>query len=202
MDRRWLFILFTLACTGLQGQIFEPVTWSFSNRMISPTEAELIFRAEIEDKWHLYSQDIPMTPPATTFTFEDVKGYELVGKVTEPAAIEEYDPNFKMVLKYFAREATFTQKIRLLGQDTVTVKGYINFMSCDDEKCLPPADEEFNFTFHQQPVTGKTTADSVQTVPPSRLAPLPVSGIICRGTQCSGWMKSMAVPRYSGIMSD
>ncbi|MBP6976830.1 MAG: thioredoxin family protein [Lentimicrobiaceae bacterium] len=36
-------------------------------------------------------------------------------------------------------------------------------MSCDDEKCLPPADEEFNFTFHQQPVTGKTTADSVQT---------------------------------------
>ncbi|MDD5506738.1 MAG: cytochrome c biogenesis protein CcdA [Bacteroidales bacterium] len=158
--RYGLFIVLLFAVSGLKGQIYEPVIWTFNSRLISPTEAELLFKAEIENKWHLYSQDIPMIPPATTFTFEDIKGYELVGKVTEPDAIEEYDPNFEMVLKYFAREVTFIQKIRLLSSDPVTVKGYVNFMSCDEEKCLPPADEEFEFTFHQQAGAGQTSRES------------------------------------------
>jgi thiol:disulfide interchange protein DsbD len=158
--RYGLFIILLLALSGLKGQIYEPVTWSFSSRIISPTEAELLFKAEIENKWHLYSQDIPMSPPATTFTFEDVKGYELVGNVTEPVALEEYDPNFEMVLKYFAREVTFSQKIRLLTPDPVTVKGYVNFMSCDEEKCLPPADEEYEFTFNQQAGLSATSGEA------------------------------------------
>ncbi len=175
-------MLIMISHAGLIAQIYEPVTWSFSSRMISPAEAELLFKAEIEDKWHLYSQDIPMIPPATTFTFEDVTGYELVGKVTEPAAIEEYDPNFEMVLKYFAKEVVFSQKIRLLSQDPVTVKGYVNFMSCDDEKCLPPADEEFLFTFNQKPGTGKATIDSAKSgekmtgVPVAPMTTLELSG--------------------------
>ena len=155
-----LFIGLLFAVSGLNGQIYEPVTWTFSSRLISTTEAELLFKAEIENKWHLYSQDIPMTPPATTFTFDDAKGYELVGKVTEPDAIEEYDPNFEMVLKYFAREVTFVQKIRLVSSDPVTVKGYVNFMSCDEEKCLPPADEEFEFTFNRQAGVGQASVES------------------------------------------
>jgi hypothetical protein len=31
----------------------------------------------------------------------------------------------------------------------VEVKGYVEFMCCDDEKCLPPA--EVNFTFKLEP---------------------------------------------------
>ncbi|HOW25631.1 MAG TPA: cytochrome c biogenesis protein CcdA [Bacteroidales bacterium] len=167
-----LFIILFSASAGVKGQIYEPVIWSFSSRALSPTEAELLFSAEIENKWHLYSQDIPMTPPATTFTFEDVKGYELVGKVEEPTALEEYDPNFEMVLKYFAREVTFRQKIRLLSTEPVTVRGYVNFMSCDEEKCLPPADEEFEFTFNQQAGTSMTNGDSLKGGQPANGVPL------------------------------
>lgn len=163
MGKSCLFIIFLFTFSGLKGQIYEPVTWSFSSRVISATEAELIFKAKIENKWHLYSQDIPETPPATTFIFEDAKGYELAGNVTESPAIEEYDSLFKMVLKYFNREATFRQKIRLLTSDPVVVKGFINFMSCDDERCVPPADEEFEFILHPQTELVKMAPDSART---------------------------------------
>lgn len=134
---------------GQEG-ILEPVKWKFSSKEISKTEIELVFKAEIEDKWHLYSQDIPMSPPATVFSFEKNSVYELVGKVEEISkVIEEYDPNFEMELKYYGHEAIFVQKVKLLTDGPVTVKGYLEYMCCDDKRCLPPTEEEFEFSFNQ-----------------------------------------------------
>ena len=97
------------------------------------------------------------------FVFEDIEGYELIGNVEESIAIEEYDDNFEMVLKYFAEEAIFTQRVRLLTDKPVTVKGYVNFMCCDDTKCLPPDDEEFSFTFHgDQDASTQLSSESVE----------------------------------------
>ncbi|MCD4773277.1 MAG: thioredoxin family protein [Bacteroidales bacterium] len=140
-----LIILFSVS--GFS-QILEPVKWGFSKTKISENEYELVFAAEIENKWHLYSQDIPMSPPATVFTFEETEGFELIGKVTETESIEEYDPNFEMTLKYFAHEAVFKQKVKLLTYSPVTIKGYLEFMCCDDTKCLPPTDVDFEFKFN------------------------------------------------------
>lgn len=138
-----------LITSAAWSQIYEPVTWNFSSEKTGDKEAVLIFKAEIETHWHLYSQDIPLSPPATTFYFEgDTSLYELVGPVTESVAIEEFDANFDMVLKYFADEAVFKQKIKLLSNDPITIKGLINFMSCDDKQCLPPDDAEFDFAFN------------------------------------------------------
>jgi hypothetical protein len=101
-----------------QGGIYTPVKWEFSSERISDTEAELSFVATIEDKWHLYSQDIPMSPPATVFVFDTAQGYALDGKVEEfPKAIEEYDGNFEMTLKFFAHEAKGENLFRWPGHD-------------------------------------------------------------------------------------
>ncbi|MFO8130337.1 MAG: cytochrome c biogenesis protein CcdA [Bacteroidales bacterium] len=135
-------------------QVLEPVTWSFDSKMKSDTEAELIFQASIDEHWHLYSQDIPMSPPATTFTFEERGKYERIGEVEESESIREYDPNFDMELKYFSGEATFTQRIRLLTDEPVVVRGSLEFMCCDDKQCLPPAEVEYTFFFN-----GATEAD-------------------------------------------
>ena len=141
-----LFLAAFLMVTGLKSQILEPVKWSFSQNKISDDEFELVFTASIDPKWHLYSQDIPMAPPATTFTFEKSDDYQLIGKVTEESdVIEEYDPNFDMELKYFAAEAVFKQKVKVLVKKPVTVKGFLNFMCCDDTRCLPPTDVDFSF---------------------------------------------------------
>ena len=120
-----ILLLFIITANA---QILEPVKWSFSSERISDTEFDLIFRAEIDNNWHLYSQDIPMSPPATNFNFDQGAGYELVGKtIEESEVIEEYDSNFEMVLKFFAFEAVFKQRVKLLSDTPVKVKGYLEF---------------------------------------------------------------------------
>lgn len=136
-----------LLFSGINAQIFEPVKWDFSKEKISDNEYELVFTASIDHKWHLYSQDIPMSPPATTFKFNESDDYELVGKVNELSpVIEEYDPNFEMELKYFANEAIFKQKVKILNSKA-KITGSLEFMCCDDMRCLPPSDVDFNFEF-------------------------------------------------------
>lgn len=127
-------------------QIFNPVKWSFSTEKGSDGEVALVFTAKIEKGWHLYSQDIPEGGPiATTFNFNANQNYELVGKVTEPKAIEEEDPNFMMTLKYFEHEVKFRQKIKAKTDKKFTVEGELEFMVCDDQRCLPPDYIEFKF---------------------------------------------------------
>jgi len=145
-----LFIFSLLIVSKLFAQVYTPVLWQMSSNQISEDEVELIFKANIEDPWHLYSQDIPMAPPATTFNFDSIVGYERIGEVSETESISEYDANFDMVLKYFSQEATFVQRIKLLSTDPIEIKGFINFMSCDDTQCLPPSDEEFSFKFNEE----------------------------------------------------
>lgn len=130
-------------------QIFNPVKWTTEVKRISETEAELIATAKIENKWHLYSTkategDDP-GPIPTTFTFEKTNDYELVGNIIEGKPIKEHDPNFDMIVTYFAKSATFKQKIKINNKGIFRVVGNVNFMVCDDQKCLPPTDEELIF---------------------------------------------------------
>jgi thiol:disulfide interchange protein DsbD len=53
-----------------------------------------------------------------------------------------------MELKYFSDEAEFRQIIKLLTDEPLIVKGFLNYMSCDDKRCLPPEDVEFEFPFN------------------------------------------------------
>ena len=127
-------------------QILEPVTWSFKVEQTSPEEATLLMTATIEEGWHLYSQDIPEGGPLPTiFEFEKSPNYSLIGKVEEPESITEYDPNFEMTLKFFDGKPVFKQKIKVLSKESFTITGYLEFMCCDDTKCLPPDDVDFTF---------------------------------------------------------
>lgn len=127
-------------------QIFNPVKWSYSVEVAKSGEIELVFTAKIEEGWHLYSQDIPDGGPIpTSFKFNASNKYELVGKVNEPKAIEEEDPNFGMTLKYFEHEVKFRQKVKAKTDKKFTIDGELEFMVCDDQRCLPPDYLEFKF---------------------------------------------------------
>ena len=163
--RKYYFLVITLLLTlstAITAQVLTPVTWDIKTQQ-NGDEVTITYKASIEEHWHLYSQHIDMAPPATTFSFEKNEGYELVGEIAETVAIEEFDPNFNMVLKYFAHEATFTAKIKLLTKDKVVVKGYVNYMSCDDTRCLPPADEEFEFVFNDKGSATGAQAETAQS---------------------------------------
>ena len=139
-------ILFVLISTIVSAQIFNPVQWEFTHKIVSEDEIELQFKAIIEDNWHLYSQDIGDDGPVPTeFTFTTIEGYELIGEMSEGEAVEEFDPNFDMVLKYFNSEAIFSQKIKVSSTENFKIAGNVYFMVCDEAQCLPPEEVEFSF---------------------------------------------------------
>ena len=150
-----LLIIFFLFCIhSAFAQIYTPVTWTFSSKKINDTEAELILKANIDKGWHLYSQDIGADGPVpTTFAFTKSASFELLGKVTEGKAISENDVNFGMVLKFFEGSALFKQKIKLIDKKAFTIKGTVEFMCCDNSKCLPP--ETVEFTINVDGATGE-----------------------------------------------
>ena len=129
-----------------KAQILEPVTWDFTTEKLADDRYNLVFTADIEPKWHLYSQNIPMSPPATTFSFIENNSVEFIGKVTETESVEQYDPNFDMVLRFFSGQAIFKQEVKLLSSEDITIKGVLEFMSCDDMRCLPPSEIDFSFS--------------------------------------------------------
>lgn len=142
-------------------QVLKPVKWSFGTKQISAGEVQLIFTATIDRTWHLYSQDVPPPPDGpvpTSFTFEKSADYKTIGKVKEPKAIEEYDNQFQATLKFFADKAVFTQNIRVLSAKDFKVKGFLEFMCCDDKQCLAPETIDFEFNIKGNPEAAITAA--------------------------------------------
>ncbi len=129
-----------------QAQIHNPVSWEFSQEKLDNDEINLVFTANIEKNWYVYSQNIGDDGPIpTSFDFLTKEGFELIGETTEGEFIEEFDPNFDMVLKYFKNEAVFTQKIKVTNPDAFKLNGELTFMVCDPTQCLPPEYVEFSF---------------------------------------------------------
>ncbi|RAJ25148.1 thiol:disulfide interchange protein DsbD [Gelidibacter algens] len=146
MKKASLVIAFLVVWFG-QAQIFNPVKWSTSVEKISDTEYKLISIASIESGWHLYSQDVPKDGPLpTSFTYDDNNGaFKIIGNTSEEEGHTINDPVFKMKIKFFENNAVFEQLIEVLG-DKTTINAFVEFMVCDDEKCLPPT--EVDLVFH------------------------------------------------------
>lgn len=143
------FILTALLFTsfGLKAQILQPVKWTFESKKTAPNEYDLIFRAKIDKGWHLYSQFLAKDdgPVKTSFTFEPNKAYSRKGNVQERSKVKEkYEEQFSMKVKFFENEAVFVQSVKLNSEIKV-IKGFLNFMVCDDSRCMPPEDVEFEF---------------------------------------------------------
>ena len=160
--RKTLTLIFTLITLSLFSQIYNPVSWDFSQNKISDSEIELEFRANIEEGWHLYSQDIPESPPATSFTFI-INGDTSIKVLEESESIEQYDPNFDMILKYFSNEAIFKHNIILEEGENFMIEGYVDFMVCDDAQCLPPDYVEFSFNIPDQAINLTDSKDAEES---------------------------------------
>ncbi|UNY97488.1 protein-disulfide reductase DsbD N-terminal domain-containing protein [Zhouia spongiae] len=145
--KKLVVVLFLFAAAVTKAQILEPVKWSTSVEKISKTEAYLVATATIDEGWHLYSQDVPEGGPvATTFTYDDSsKKFKLVDKTEEGKGHVVNDKIFEMKIKYFDGKAVFKQKIKLAPNQKLTINGSVEFMVCDDGRCLPPTTEDLKF---------------------------------------------------------
>ncbi len=144
MKKSILLIAVLILSIGAKAQIEAPVKWSYGAKKISSTEAIVFLMAKIDNGWHIYSLNVKDGGPIkTSFTFDPSKEYSLVGKTTEPAAITKYEDVFKMNVSYFEKSVIFKQKIKLKSADVKEVKGKLEYMTCNDRKCLPPEDIDF-----------------------------------------------------------
>jgi len=138
-----LTLLFFTAA-GAFAQIETPVTWSYAQKKISKTEAIVYLKATIQDGWHIYSQNVkPGGPVKTTIKFAPSKDFVKVGTTTEPKPLSKFEKVFDMNVGYFEKQVIFQQKIKLNKPETL-VKGTIEFMVCDESRCLPPDEVQFS----------------------------------------------------------
>ena len=141
---KFLTVIFTIFSFTINAQIFNPVSWDFSQKQISETEVELTFIASIDEPWHMYSQFVDDEILATKFTFI-YGGDTIVSKLKEPKPSEEYDETSDIMLLYFSEEVIFTQKLEINSVNNIEISGYVDFIVCDNGSCLPPDYSEFSF---------------------------------------------------------
>ncbi len=109
-----LFLTVAMALTslsaGAQLQLFDPVVWSTAVEQVGEGEYRIDFKASIADGWHMYDMGpYEGGPLATTFVFEPVEGYQLVGAVpADRESIREMDEIFEMENGHYDGEVVFS----------------------------------------------------------------------------------------------
>ena len=155
-------IILILALTfgvSVMAQVLEPVKWTTSVEKLTNSEYKLISKATIDAGWHLYAQSVPEDGPIpTSFIYNNEQGsFELKGNTTEEEGHTVQDPVFEMEIKFFENTATFEQ-IVTVSADISTIKGIVEFMVCDDTRCLPPT--EVDLVFNLSGGTKETSENS------------------------------------------
>ena len=136
-----LSFFFVAAATA---QIENPVKWSYTAKKISDKVYDVYVTATLSPKWHIYAQDAGEGPEPTSLMFGKNPLIKLDGTVKEEGKIEkEYDENFKSVLKFYSNKVSFVQRVKLKSSVSTVIKGSINYMVCNDRKCLPPKEIPF-----------------------------------------------------------
>lgn len=154
--KNWILLLVLItSVSSASAQIFNPVSWEYAAQHNKGDEFSVEFAANIDKGWAVYSQFLENDdgPVATSITFENEgEGYSLIGPSDEGGHKKEgFDDLFEMNVIKFYDKYTITQKIK--GTIGTVVKGYLTYMTCDDERCLPPKDIEFSFTLAKAAIT-------------------------------------------------
>lgn len=157
MKRLLLLTASILISLNAISQPANPVKWEFSVDKTGDNEYNLVFTAEIDHPWHLYSAYVPENGPIPTSPgYESTEGFEFVGKlveVTKPRI--KYDEGFRMDIGTIEGRAVFKQKVKVTSG--VEIKGEMEYQVCDNTNCLPPAYEAFSFNIN---TSGTATGES------------------------------------------
>ncbi len=141
----FIFVLILFFSTFVNAQFLHPVKWTFSIDQKSNSEAFLVFKAAIDDEWHIYSQFTPDGGPLPMFfSFDPDQNYELLGKVVEPQPHKEYDKTFKVDVHSFSGKVEFRQRVKLNGS-YFKITGRVDGQVCK-ESCIQ-FDTSFVFKF-------------------------------------------------------
>lgn len=150
MKKIFLFAFLVFSKTIVLAQIENPVEWSFSATKISAGVYDVVLTATIEKPWHLYSQFTGKGGPIpTSISFRPNPLLQIAsGKAKEIGKPEKtLDPNFgqpPVPVMYFSNEVSFVKRVTVKGKVSTNVAGTVEYMVCNDNKCLPPTKKTFD----------------------------------------------------------
>ena len=187
MTKRYLMTAcLLLAVVSLFAQMMDPVHFSSKLKMLKGDEAEIVFTANIDAGWHVYSTDLGSGGPiAASFNVVKMDGAEAVGKLQPRGKeIKQFDKLFEMDVRYFEGSAVFAQKIRFT-KPAYDIDCYLEYGACNDQNCLPPSEVQFKAK-GKSPVEAQqeaeekqeAEAEKVQTTDTAKVAPAPTDTAI------------------------
>ena len=135
----------------------QDVQWNYKVNDLGNNTFEIAFNASVEKTWHMYDLGPydAMGPNPTVINFESTEGARLEGEayeVTEPIVV--YDEVFGMEIGYYENAATLAQKV-VLTAPSASLKGYVEWMVCNDVGCTPMQYWDFEIAL---PAAGATAA--------------------------------------------
>lgn len=123
----------------------DPVKWTASVERKSDTEYTLIFKAVIEEHWHMYSQytadggSLPLE-----LLFNNNKGnFEAVGKAAESPTKKQFNDIFGVEETFWENTAELRQEIRIINPANAIVQAELTYQVCK-EACIQ-GDNLFEF---------------------------------------------------------
>lgn len=131
-----------------------PVSWLIEFNKINDLEFDMIATATIAEGWYVYSQVLESEDgPLATFV-EINKEIEVVTDVetaSQPAyKVEGFDKMFEMNVTKYKHDFTITKRLKVTDT-TKVIKGFLEYMTCNDEQCRPPTAVEFSYYVNGEP---------------------------------------------------
>lgn len=137
--------------------------WEITSKKVSECEYDVIFKVKIDKPWHMYSMKPVDGPNPTAIEFKKSADFELVGKTKESKPINEMDKVFEVMVNYFDKEATFTQRIKTLKEGKITVAGTYEYQICTDEMCEFPPAEKFSIVVNSDCISVAAVTNVIDT---------------------------------------
>ena len=144
--KKLLFSSFLLVVANmLFAQIQDPVHWTATSKKIADKTYEIHLTANIDNKWHIYSQTTPDGGPIpTNISFTKNPLITLDGSAKEVGKLEQHnEPLFGVDVKQFSNKVDFVQVVKMKANVKTSVSVAVEFMVCNDHECLPPSTKKF-----------------------------------------------------------
>ena len=136
------FTLFTAGFINAQG----PVNWSFTAKKTGDKMYEIHLTASVSSPWHIYSQKTPEGGPVPTkISFNKNPLLKIEGEAAEKGKlVTKFEEVFDIDTKYFDGNVSFVQKVKVKANVKTNITGTIEFMACNEQQCMPPAEKSFS----------------------------------------------------------
>lgn len=146
---------------GMQAK--DNIRWSYEVKHAGGAEFDLVFKADLDPKWHLYGPyqeyEFGAGPLPMEIEYDSKANFTTVGRIkSSPRPERVFDDLYEVYINQFDGRAVFTQRIRVNTETPFTINGTLSGQICLDV-CIP-FEEKFSFQIKGASLAGEAVAST------------------------------------------